>query len=159
MVRLLFDEMVKKTAKWARLFGVDSECAKGNDTEILRHARTNKRILVTRDNNLAARAPKYKVKAVLLTSLAIPEQLFSIEKALRKQVFRFPEATRCPACNGILTIVSRKEVVGKVPDGVYSKQERFWVCKKCGKIYWEGGHWKNITRVYNELKRKRELAT
>ncbi|MEM3712601.1 MAG: Mut7-C RNAse domain-containing protein, partial [Thermoproteota archaeon] len=52
--------------------------------------------------------------------------------------------------NGELKTVGFDEVsntLGFIPRGV----EKFWKCKSCGKVYWRGSHWRNITRQISRL--------
>ena len=148
MVRLIFDEMLNRTATWCRIFGVDSRYVKGiPDSEILKIAKDEKRILITRDEKLAEMCKK----AVLLKNDKLEDQLNQLKSELG-DIFTFPEKTRCPACNGELEIVDKEKVKDKVVDNVYKQTEKFWLCKECGKVYWEGSHWKNITRIFKNIK-------
>ena len=31
--------------------------------------------------------------------------------------------------------------VGAVPVATLEREEEFWVCDTCGKVYWQGSHW------------------
>ncbi len=31
--------------------------------------------------------------------------------------------------------------VGAVPAATLEREEEFWVCDTCGKVYWQGSHW------------------
>lgn len=53
--------------------------------------------------------------------------------------------TRCSVCNAELESVRKPQVKGRVPDGVYARQEEFWRCASCGRFYWHGSHWDNVT--------------
>jgi Uncharacterized conserved protein len=81
--------MLEKTARWARLFGIDSQIAKGEDSKILNAAISTKRILITRDKQLAERCRKKRAKCILLRSVDVAEQLAEIEFALRRMLFFF----------------------------------------------------------------------
>ncbi len=152
MVRLIFDEMARRTATWCRIFGVDSVYAKDfSDSKILKTAKEENRIVVTRDGELAGRCRAADVKVVLLKTDKFEDQLNQLKSELG-DIFTFPENTRCPACNGELDIVDKDEVKDRVIDNVYEQNEKFWICKNCGKIYWEGSHWKNITRIFKSIK-------
>jgi len=152
MVRLIFDEMLKRTATWCRIFGVDSLHAKDlSDSEILKTAKNEERILATRDEELAKRGKAAGVRVILLKEDKLEDQFNQLKSELG-DIFTFPEKTRCPACNGKLDIVDKDRVRNKVIDNVYEQNEKFWVCKECGKTYWEGSHWKNITRIFKSIK-------
>jgi uncharacterized protein with PIN domain len=151
-MKLLLDEMLKRTASWCRIFGLDVEFLPGKtDSELLEYAETNKLIFVTRDVELAMRCRKRGVDVVFVASDDREEQIAQIVRETGASL-SFPENTRCPDCNGMLAVVDRTSVKGDVPDNVAEKNERFWRCTACRKIYWEGGHWKNITRVYEKVR-------
>jgi len=151
-MKFLFDEMLKRTASWCRIFGLDVEFLSGKtDSELLAYAETNKLIFVTRDVELAARCRKHGVGVVFVTSDNREEQIAQIVKESGAKL-SFPEDTRCPDCNGALAVVDAASVKSEVPEKVASRETRFWRCGACRKVYWEGGHWKNITRVYDEVR-------
>jgi uncharacterized protein with PIN domain len=152
MVRLIFDEMLRRTATWCRIFGVDSRYVKDiPDNEIIKIARDEKRILVTRDEELAKLSKSGGIRVLLLKNDKLEDQLNQLKSEFG-DIFTFPEKTRCPACNGELEIVDKEEVKEEIPENVYKKNDKFWLCKECKKVYWEGSHWKNITRIFKNIK-------
>lgn len=152
MPKLLLDEMLKKTAKWLRIFGVSAEhVEKWNDNEILAYAKRKKQLLVTRDVRLAVSCKKKKVRCLLIKGQNITEQLHEIKSTLKIK-FPFPKKTRCPECNTLLRIVKQSKVRALVHPNVLKKYKKFWLCKTCRKAYWEGSHWKNISRIYGEIR-------
>ena len=152
MAKLLFDEMLKRTVKWCRIFGISSEFLEGRgDSALLEYAKNNNLIFITRDLELSLRCGKAGVKCVFLRSDSIEEQIAQIVMESGEAI-TFPGKTRCPQCNGELEIVSVEKVKDSLPENVYLHHEKFWLCPGCGKIYWEGGHWKNITRINGSVK-------
>jgi len=142
--------MLRKLAKWLRIFGFSAEHTEGwNDDQILLYAQRHHSTLVTRDKKLFARCKKNRVKCVLLSSEKIPVQLAQLKKTLKLR-FPFPEKTRCPECNTLLQLAKRDDVRALAHPNVLKKHRKFWICKKCNKAYWMGGHWKNIRRIYKE---------
>lgn len=152
MVRLIFDEMLGRTAIWCRIFGVDSMYViNADDSEIIKKAKQENRVVVTRDRELAGRCRMADVKSVLLKDEKLEAQLNQLKSELGN-IFTFPENTRCPACNGELKIVAKDKIKEKIPANVYLQNDRFWMCKECSKVYWEGSHWVNITRIFKNIK-------
>jgi hypothetical protein len=47
-------------------------------------------------------------------------------------------------CNGAIERADKKEIEGEVPGTVFDAHREFWLCSTCGKIYWQGKHWKTI---------------
>lgn len=153
MKKLLLDEMLGRTVKWLRIFGVDVEYSKGReDEELLEAAKTGLRTLVTKDEPLAAKCRKQGITCLLVKSMTLEEQIAEIKTELKLQ-FTFPDETRCPSCNHELKLVSGSEVSGLVHENVLKLHDKFWKCDNCKKAYWEGSHWPNITRIFETVQK------
>jgi uncharacterized protein len=151
-MKLLFDEMLKNLSSWFRILGIYSEFMPGkSDSELASHAKKEGLILVTKDIRLHIRCQTAGVKSILVKGDALEEQ---IAQVLRESgaIVTFPEKTRCAKCNGELEDAKPDDVKDKVPETVLKHQQRFWRCTTCKSIYWEGGHWKNINRIYGKAK-------
>jgi len=150
-MRLIFDQMLGRAAKWCRILGIDSLFYEGgSDSELLERAKKGKLVLLTRDVRLAERAKKAKVRCILVESADTDEQVAQIIKGSGIEP-GFPESTRCPVCNGILKKATKKQMKGKVPEDILKGKGMLWECAGCGKAYWEGSHWKNIKRFYDRI--------
>ena len=148
-MRFLFDEMLKKLAKWCRIFGIDSEHFTGKtDSELLEYAKGKDLVFVTRDEELAGRCGKHGIRVVFIKSTDVEEQIRQIIDETKVKIN--PEQPRCSECNGELEMVEKNEILDELPAKV--RAEKFWRCKGCKKIYWVGSHWKNIGRLYLSLK-------
>jgi uncharacterized protein with PIN domain len=55
--------------------------------------------------------------------------------------------TLCLHCNVPLHPVDKADVLDRLPPRVSEHYERFSTCDKCGRVYWEGSHWRNMRRV------------
>lgn len=151
-MKLLFDEMLKSLASWARILGIYSEFYAGkSDSELLTHAKKEGLVMVTRDIRLHIRCQSGGVRSILIKSDAIEEQLAQLLGESGATV-AFPEKTRCARCNGELQDASPASVKADVPETVLKMQKKFWKCSSCSRVYWEGGHWKNINRIYDKVK-------
>jgi uncharacterized protein len=133
--RLAVDRMLMRLARWLRLLGADVMAdASVSGAELLKIARADNRILVTRDKRLRTAADVYFVESN------------AIRGQLRAAVVRFgldPRAialTRCSRCNLALTAVARELVSRRVPPYVFASHDRFAECEKCGRIYWSETH-------------------
>jgi len=153
-MRFLADEMLKKTCRWLRILGIDCEFIEGlKDDEIILLAKRKKRPLLTADIGLFRRMHKRNLAVLLLEGNDIEEQLMKISNSFTLKL-SFPLRTRCPKCNTLLRKVRKESVKGKVFARVYFTHSIFWECKKCGKIYWEGTHWKEISDVAKRIAHK-----
>lgn len=152
-MKLLFDEMVRNTAGWARIFGINSAYVHNlDDDSIMDIAKNQKRVLITRDKLLATRCKKSRVKAILLTTTDVFSQLCTIKNALNLK-FTFPDKTRCPECNHLLHITKKEKISYLVPKNILKRHRKFWYCQTCNKAYWEGSHWKNIKKMFRRISR------
>ncbi|MDD5340359.1 MAG: Mut7-C RNAse domain-containing protein [Candidatus ainarchaeum sp.] len=154
---ILLDEMLKRTASWCRVLGIDTQFITGkSDTWLLQYAKKGKLVLVTKDMELFGRCQKQGVQCIFLKTDSREEQVAQIIRDTGVRM-TFPERTRCPKCNGELAVVDAASVKDDVPETVADAQQRFWKCASCGKVYWEGSHWRNITRVYERVRALLEL--
>jgi uncharacterized protein with PIN domain len=156
------DAMLLKLARWLRIFGVKCDYMPPSlrDSQIIRFMGqpvNRNKILLTQDVQLDERARRRGFKSFLVPrGIPMEEQIASILREFKLDISDFPSKTICPECNGELVTAGREEVKEKVLENVYKQHRRFWLCKNCGKIYWEGSHWKRI----NETARKiRELLS
>ncbi len=150
-MRFLADEMLKKTCRWLRILGIDCEFVEGlKDDVVMVLAKKKRRVLLTGDVALFRCCYKRKIPVLLLEGNAIEGHLMKIANAFSLK-FLFPLSTRCPKCNSLLRKIGKKNVKGKVYARVYANNSLFWKCKKCNKLYWEGTHWKSISKVGKRL--------
>ncbi len=56
--------------------------------------------------------------------------------------------TRCSRCNAPLREVSRDAMLQRVAPFVYASHEKFAVCERCGRVYWDATH---LERARREL--------
>ncbi len=152
----MVDAMLGDLARWLRLLGYDTVYARGMpDSRIIRMAVEEGRVIVTRDRGLYARALRRGARAVLVRGRDTAERLAYLHRALGVRLYVDPDESRCPLCNGELARVSREYVRGRVPEPVYRMYSDFWVCLRCGQVYWRGGHWRGIEAT---LERARSIA-
>jgi uncharacterized protein with PIN domain len=52
--------------------------------------------------------------------------------------------TLCLHCNAPLRGVPKAEVLERLPSAVRTSQETFTVCDCCGRVFWQGSHWKRM---------------
>ena len=139
--RLLVDRMLGSLARWLRLLGCDAVLASEaeDDLALARRARTEGRLLITRDTGLARRRG---LAVLLVTSMELEEQLRQVIAHLGIGPERI--GTRCLVCNHELVPLPREEARSRVPAYVWETQRRFRLCPGCGRVYWAGTHWKRM---------------
>ncbi len=146
-MKLLVDSMLGTLGKWLRLLGYDAASAANHapDIELVRQARAEGRVILTRDRELAGRRG---VQALLVVDDDPEAQLLQVARALNLPP---PQpGSRCVHCNAALQTASHEEVAGDVPPYVLQTQPAFRRCPQCRRVFWRGTHWP-------ELQRKAEL--
>jgi uncharacterized protein with PIN domain len=137
---LLLDAMLGRLARWLRLMGYDAAyLADTDDIEVVRLARAEARLILTRDRGLAARRG---VQAMLIDSQAIDEQIRQVLERLGPPPE--PNAPRCAVCNRQLEVISKEAAESRVPPYVWRSHTSFRSCPGCHRVYWNGTHWTAI---------------
>jgi uncharacterized protein len=144
-MKLLCDHMLGSLARWLRFMGYDTAYPEPSpDRALIERVRSEDRILLTRDKELAARVSG----AVQIRSDNLEEQIREAAAALALRVV--DPLSRCSLCNEILVPTVPDEVRDLVPEGVRSRHDTFWRCPSCGRVYWQGSHWeKMVARLHN----------
>jgi len=140
--------MLGKLARWLRILGYDTVYAKEGDNDLIRVAKEEKRILLTRDRELAGRSGGFLIK-----TFSIDDQLRELLDAGLIEVREERMLTRCPLCNSMLESVDKGFVRGKVPERSFENSDRFWHCGHCDKYYWVGKHWTDIKERVERIRR------
>lgn len=146
--RFAADEMLGSLARWLRIMGYDTTYEKDRgDDEILRSSKEEGRVLLTRDEELAARGA--------------PSSLYILSDDLDQQLRQVADAfglvadegmVRCTVCNGELELMPKEQLAGQVPEGALENHQEFFKCRGCGKVYWKGSHWNNIRKRLGALR-------
>jgi uncharacterized protein with PIN domain len=135
MERFLVDVMLMKLGRWLRLLGMDvANPPTPSDEDLLQLARLEKRTLITRDRQLAERCGSAGLTCLLIQSSQLEEQLRELAgQGLALEL----NPQRCTLCNGPLAAVS----------------DQLWMCEGCGKLYWEGSHWRKMEETLQRIRR------
>ncbi len=138
---LLLDAMLGKLATYLRMCGYDAAYAldRGveDDDAVFGLAVDEARRLVTRDRELAARAPG----DVVLRSRGVTDQLRELADAGFELELADPPR-RCSRCNGRLELVDPDaDAPAYAPDPA---DEAVWRCVECGQHFWKGSHWDDV---------------
>jgi hypothetical protein len=160
-MKFIADGMLGKLARWLRLAGHDviyigdlKVPAGEQDDALLSLSRREDRVLLTCDIELHRRARRTGVKSAFVQGSDLVDQLVQVSRRSGSKIQIRPENSRCPMCNGMLEEACKEEVEGKVSANVLEGQSEFWRCSSCGKIYWQGTHWKTIVEMaerYNRM--------
>jgi len=150
--RFLLDGMLGSLARWLRVCGYDAEYLQDvPDEELVRRAASEDRALLTMDKLLHRKGLKAGLDALLVEGESDAQKL-----ALVSMVFGLeldPRNSRCPKCDGELSIAEKTSVKGRVPSRTFEAYDDFWVCRSCDQVYWRGSHWRDIMRTVYEAAR------
>jgi len=136
------DINVGKLALHLRTLGFDTVYGSHTRDGILAQtARSQKRILLTRDTSLLKR--KIVMHGYLLRAQDPTEQLIEVVRLYDLSGMTKP-LSRCIPCNGLLVPVSKKAVLERLEPLTKKYYESFHICSRCAKIYWPGSHQEKI---------------
>jgi uncharacterized protein len=140
--KFILDVHLGRLSKYMRLLGFDTLFENDlNDRGIINISLSEHRIILTRDRGLLK--TRTVTHGYWIRSSKPTEQLkevlrrFDLENAL--QPF-----TRCLECNGVLDEVSKEEIVDLLMPKTRDFYTEFKRCKTCGRVYWEGSHYKKM---------------
>ncbi|HEX9757722.1 MAG TPA: Mut7-C RNAse domain-containing protein [Nitrospiria bacterium] len=156
-VLFLADAMVGRLGRWLRILGYDvttfhrdSKQANRSRNRIIEQARSEKRLILTRDTYLLKRnnLPPH----IFIKNDHPEEQFHQVLQDLNME----PSASlsRCLDCNFSLKQISKGAVKKRVPPYVFQTQSDFSQCPRCEKIYWEGTHVKRMIERIKQFQTK-----
>jgi hypothetical protein len=118
------------------------------DDEIERLAIAHARIVLTRDRELLKRRGITHGCYVhaLRSEVQLREVFDRLDLARAARPF-----TRCLSCNAPLHPIDAAQAAPHVPPRVREHHERFVTCEGCGRIFWEGSHWRRMRAMVGAL--------
>ena len=153
-MKFLCDEMLGTLSKWLRIFGFDAADVKDmEDKEIMHTAKKEKRIIITRDKNLA----KKSEQSLYIEETELEGQINAVVKFFQLNVDEKGVLSRCTVCNVPVIGIKKTEIENELPEFVRKIHDEFWKCPQCLRVYWMGSHWENIRQKIQNLKEKNML--
>lgn len=144
--------MLGKLAKQLRTLGYDTLYFSTLSNERFLALADEDRILLSRNTRLVGKiAPE---KLIFVEANDPKKQLHDLVRFLGLKPDPNKFFSRCTVCNGLLEPVKPQDVVGKVPDHIWTGVNRFSECSGCGRIYWPGSHTVRIREEIGELLNK-----
>jgi aminoglycoside phosphotransferase family enzyme/predicted kinase len=147
--RFILDVHLGKLARDLRMLGFDAAWRRDWDDEtIIDKALDEHRIILTRDRGILKQARV--THGYWLRHHQPGDQLIEVIRSLDllSQVNPF---SRCMECNGDIDRVGKAGIRSEVSAGVFSDFDAFWRCRSCGKIYWQGSHYREMLRRIMKL--------
>ena len=132
--------MLGTLAKWLRILGYDTLFDPAlDDHQLVRLARAEGRILLTRDRELARRRG---LRVLLIASQQLDDQIDQVLADLALTPSR--SLSRCPVCNDLLQPMPPEAARTRVPAYVARTHRTFRACPSCRRVYWRGTHWQRM---------------
>ncbi len=146
--KFLLDENLNRLAKWLRLLDYDAAVYKSiSFHNAIRVANRERRIFLTRDRNLAGSNLIFSRR--LIMSVDHRDQLKELNDIVTvKEEYLF---SRCILCNKRLFNIPKKKIKELIPEFVYESFDEFKLCRKCGRIFWKGSHYKAMKEELKNL--------
>ena len=156
-MKFLADCMLGKLVKELRMLGYDTIYYRGgNAHQMIRWARREDRVILTRNTKLIPKRPEDRIIRVTEDN-----PLLQLKELIQKGHISLNAGnlfSRCLLCNVLIDEIPTGEAEGKVPDFIFYQQKAFYRCSQCGRIYWQGSHQQNMQKKVEELfKRKHNV--
>jgi uncharacterized protein with PIN domain len=152
-LKFVTDGMLGKLTRWLRMLGQDVEYSRSDDDKkLIEKAKSEERVLLTRDFKLYQQAMTRGVNAVLVDAATEPEKLADLARRFNFNLEIDITVSRCPKCNTEIRPVPKDMVMDKVPKTTSTYYNEFWECPNCGQVYWQGAHWKRIEKTLKEAR-------
>ncbi len=142
--KFILDVHLGRLSKYMRLFGFDTLFERDlNDREIISISVKEQRSILTRDRDLLK--SRLVTHGYWIRSRGSEEQLKEVLRRfdLKNDLRLF---TRCLECNGMVHDVPREEIIDQLMPKTRDFYSDFKKCRGCGKIYWEGSHYKRMKK-------------
>ncbi len=148
--------MLGNLSRKLRVLGFDSKYFSTiEDKQLIELAKKENRVIVTKDEGVAKTADKIGIPVVPIRSNDEINQIIEIANKICLSNFVIDtNSARCVNCNGRLESVEKSGLENKVPTGVYERQDQFWICVDCQKIYWAGTHFKKLQEFVARLNQR-----
>jgi uncharacterized protein with PIN domain len=149
-MKFLADGMLGKLARWLRILGQDViYLVEFDDSELLKLAKKEARILLTKDLELYKRAIGKGIDAYYVEGKTVSERLAEIVKRYGLLLMVDMDKSHCPICNIQLKPAPKEQLQARLEKNTFTYYDKFWKCLNCGQIYWQGAHW---TQINNTLR-------
>jgi len=156
-VNFILDGMLGKLARWLRMMGHDTRYSTLlDDSQLLKIAKEEKRVLLTRDLALYQQAIAKNLEAYYVAGTIEPDRLSELAQRFNIPLFIDLEKSRCPKCNTKLQPAPKEKIANKVERNTLKHYDTFWECPNCGAVYWQGAHWANIRTTLEKAKEKQK---
>jgi uncharacterized protein len=147
--KFVLDVHLGRLAGYLRMLGFDTLYSNhASDAELVRISAEQGRILLTRDRGVLKHSAV--TRGYWLRETNSHHQAEEVVRRFDLARYLRP-LTRCMVCNRVLSKVSKSEVQGRVPIKVLEWCDEFEQCPGCGRVYWEGSHYRRMRLWIEQL--------
>jgi uncharacterized protein with PIN domain len=141
--RFVADVHLGTLARRMRLLGIDVAYRNdATDDALVAQAVAEGRILLTRDRGLLRR--RALPAGAYVRGSRPDEQLLDVLDRFAPPLRPW---SRCPACNGLLETVDKRQVAHLLAEGTRRSYAQFARCCRCGRPYWRGAHARRLQAI------------
>lgn len=146
--------MLGKLAKWLKILGFDTiYLNKAEDRDLLFLAQREKRVLLTKDQELLVAASG--LSSLFIESDNWQEQVAQVLDAFQLRDRARPHS-RCLTCNIELKRIAKKLARNLVTPFVFQRASSFAICPSCGRVFWPGTHFQDMDRKIDRILRAKK---
>jgi len=142
--RFVCDGSLGGLARWLRAAGYEARWLRGAKGAVaLSAAASTGEVALVSDRRLTDRRV---IRNGTVRALLVPTTVTRLEQlghALRELGLALRPA-RCMDCGGSLQAVAKCDVHDRIPPRTALWKDDYFVCDRCGKLYWQGTHWERI---------------
>ena len=147
--RFLADAQLGRLARYLRLLGFDTRYENAiDDRELVRHARDEHRIILSRDLGLMMRR-----EVTHGCHIRTDDPIAQLVQVIRRCDLTHMTApfTRCMECNGGIDSIDKAQVAAELPARTSAAFDAFWRCRDCRRIYWKGSHYQRLEQFVSAV--------
>ncbi|MGH8354203.1 MAG: Mut7-C RNAse domain-containing protein [Pseudomonas sp.] len=149
VMRFVADAHLGALAHLLRMAGFDTLYDNHfRDEQIAALAAAEGRIVLTRDRELLKR--RVISHGCYVHALKPTQQLRELFERLdlARSVRPF---SLCLHCNAPLHSIDKAQIIEQLPPAVRQRYQRFLICERCGRLFWEGTHWRSMRSLLEPL--------
>lgn len=147
--RFTLDVHLGKLAAYLRMVGFDAHYSNdASKNQLVNESITEHRILLTFNRELLMR--KELVYGYIVRSRDPALQLVEVVSRFQLADHLRP-FERCMRCNGVLKTIPKEEVLSRLPRNIRKSMAEFHICPSCGRIYWQGTHYKRMNDFIQQM--------
>jgi uncharacterized protein len=138
-------------ARWLRAAGCDARWIQDiGDTELVAEGESLGATIITTDSFLLDRRP---IAHGRVRAIWVPPTLTKFEQLrLVRAELDLPDIdSRCMRCGGELMAVDKEQIRDRIPPRTYAWIDEYWICSRCGQLFWHGTHWQRVTKALSGL--------